>query len=146
MKTQRYCAYCGAGFVIQDNHQANKQYCCLNCRRKAQAERTKQRPDSRLKLSFITQQVLRNYGRKCAICGWFADVDETRYPSRGNEVHHIKPVSKGGENKYTNMILLCPNCHRLAHLGVIKSMTLRHRRQYGILSRQEFVRIYESGN
>ena len=31
------------------------------------------------------------------------------------EKHHIIPVSRGGLNKDSNMILLCVNCHGLAH-------------------------------
>lgn len=31
------------------------------------------------------------------------------------EVHHIKPLSHGGEDTVTNAIALCPNCHRYAH-------------------------------
>ncbi len=31
------------------------------------------------------------------------------------DVHHIKPVSDGGSAKDTNLIVLCPTCHRIAH-------------------------------
>lgn len=39
------------------------------------------------------------------------------------EVHHIKPLSKGGEDSVKNTIALCPNCHRNMHhgLGAVKS-------------------------
>ena len=34
------------------------------------------------------------------------------------EVHHIIPLSKGGEGTVENAIALCPNCNRRAHFGV----------------------------
>ena len=35
------------------------------------------------------------------------------------EVHHIIPLSKGGEDSLENTLALCPNCHRELHYGVI---------------------------
>ena len=32
--------------------------------------------------------------------------------SIGN-IAHIEPYAKGGNNKFDNLILLCPNCHTL---------------------------------
>jgi len=33
------------------------------------------------------------------------------------EVHHVDPLSNGGEDTIDNAIALCPNCHREAHYG-----------------------------
>lgn len=33
------------------------------------------------------------------------------------EVHHIDPLSEGGDDSVENAIALCPNCHRQAHYG-----------------------------
>lgn len=33
------------------------------------------------------------------------------------EVHHIIPLSQGGEDSLDNTIALCPNCHRKRHFG-----------------------------
>lgn len=33
------------------------------------------------------------------------------------EVHHIIPVAKGGKDNLSNVIALCPNCHRAMHFG-----------------------------
>ena len=35
--------------------------------------------------------------------------------SRMMHMHHVKPVSKGGTNIGSNVALLCPNCHAIAH-------------------------------
>ncbi|HCE2690165.1 HNH endonuclease [Vibrio parahaemolyticus] len=34
------------------------------------------------------------------------------------EVHHIIPLSEGGDDLLENTIALCPNCHRDAHFGL----------------------------
>ena len=58
-------------------------------------------------------------GVRCKVCGF--DFEAT-YGSRGEgfiEVHHLKPVSSLGEstevNPQTDMVLVCPNCHRMIH-------------------------------
>lgn len=33
------------------------------------------------------------------------------------EVHHMVPLSAGGEDVLSNVIALCPNCHRKQHFG-----------------------------
>ena len=33
------------------------------------------------------------------------------------EVHHIQPLSEGGSDSFDNVCALCPNCHKLLHLG-----------------------------
>lgn len=50
--------------------------------------------------------VIRHYGNRCERCGW----DKARC-----DAHHRKLKSKGGLHTIANGIVLCPNCHRLAH-------------------------------
>lgn len=33
------------------------------------------------------------------------------------EVHHVTPLSGGGEDRLENVMALCPNCHREVHFG-----------------------------
>lgn len=55
--------------------------------------------------------------------------------------HHIVEFAEGGEHSIENLILLCPNCHRQVHEGVIpidellkrKSTHLRGDRHQGLL-------------
>jgi len=44
---------------------------------------------------------------QCEVCGF--DITEIL------EVHHRVAVSCGGGNDDENLVVLCPNCHRLAH-------------------------------
>lgn len=41
------------------------------------------------------------------------------------EVHHIEPRSEGGPNEPSNLIVLCPTCHRKADNGGISRTKLR---------------------
>jgi hypothetical protein len=44
----------------------------------------------------------------CAHCGYVLTRPITR-------LHHIVPVSQGGTNDGDNLLLLCANCHAIAH-------------------------------
>lgn len=58
----------------------------------------------------VIQRAKKIRGDKCEICGWDkATVDG----------HHILPTHKGGKNVLQNIILLCPNDHRLVEKGII---------------------------
>lgn len=46
------------------------------------------------------------YGDHCELCGWCECTCD---------VHHRKPLARGGRNTIENAIVLCPNCHRIAH-------------------------------
>lgn len=56
--------------------------------------------------------------RHCEYCG--EEVDQP-------DVHHIKPRSEGGPNIPSNLIVLCPNCHRKADNGLISQSKLKYR-------------------
>ena len=65
------------------------------------------------------------YDFRCQICGevilkkgWVPGmdrVDSWRFLS--SDVHHILPLSDGGPDLKSNMICLCPTCHRKFHSG-----------------------------
>jgi len=50
-------------------------------------------------------------GNKCEVCG---KVD------RKLQMHHIVPLSKGGSNSVTNILIVCEQCHKGIHEGRIK--------------------------
>lgn len=58
------------------------------------------------------------HGHRCAVCGL---QPETLYGEAGSiiEVHHLEPVSNLAEPRpydpATDLVPLCPNCHRAAH-------------------------------
>jgi hypothetical protein len=53
----------------------------------------------------------KKYNHTCQICGWNKTVCD---------IHHKVPLVKGGKNTEENLILVCPNCHRLIHKKILK--------------------------
>ena len=68
--------------------------------------------------SDVVVATLRRANGYCEKCGCKAPFirksDNTPYL----EVHHIVPLSEGGDDNLENTIALCPNCHRELHLGI----------------------------
>jgi 5-methylcytosine-specific restriction endonuclease McrA len=54
---------------------------------------------------------------KCEECGRPSPFLRRNDGSPYLEVHHIKPLSEAGEDTITNVLAMCPNCHRKAHFG-----------------------------
>ena len=51
-------------------------------------------------------KIVRRAGVGCAICGWNESTCD---------IHHIVPRKEGGTNDNSNLIIICPNCHRKIH-------------------------------
>lgn len=60
------------------------------------------------------------YGDKCMICGWM---------EAPCDAHHIVPARSGGTHALSNLIVLCPNHHRLADLEKIPRNVLQRKRR-----------------
>jgi 5-methylcytosine-specific restriction enzyme A len=52
------------------------------------------------------------YDGRCQICEW---APRARYGTDVCEAHHVRWLSRGGEDALTNMVLICPNHHRAIH-------------------------------
>jgi len=89
--------------------------------------------------SAISSRFKKIYGSRtswrCEVCGWAPPRYGTDY-YKVMEVHHAMPKNAGGKDEPGNLILLCPNCHRIAHR--ITSSLLRIDRD-AILTRQQVV-------
>ena len=122
MKT---CKECGRPFDPTGNRQ---EYCSKKCQREHERkkERVTEYITSRNKraISYKANMMI-VYQCKCAICGWQASpiIKKNRKGNydlqKGCEIHHIVPVSKGGTDGWDNLIMLCPNHHKMADLGII---------------------------
>ena len=113
------CEGCGNTFITRSSV---KRFCSNLCREKSWNART-----GRTSSSNKNRRYRELKGNKCQLCGWdkaFCDV------------HHIVPKSEGGLNKESNLIILCPNCHRLCHEGIIevKEPYISKGDQYGLVS------------
>ena len=85
------------------------------------------------------KEAIRIHGCSCAVCGF--DFAKT-YGDLGKgfiEVHHVVPLYSLQEetvpNPATDMVCLCPNCHRMIH-----------RKKDGIMTVEELKRVVESRN
>jgi len=56
----------------------------------------------------IRKRIMKRDGHKCYYCD---STDEL-------EVHHLRPLSMGGNNEDYNLLTLCWECHRLEHQGI----------------------------
>lgn len=46
------------------------------------------------------------------------------------QLHHIKSICNGGDNSIDNVIILCPNCHKMVHAGQITTKELKTLKQF----------------
>jgi transcriptional regulator NrdR family protein len=58
--------------------------------------------------------IRRRDGNKCQKCGEEEDL----------HVHHIEPISEGGDNDNLNLITVCADCHRAIHHKNVNSPTV----------------------
>ena len=52
------------------------------------------------------------YAGECQICGW---APRTHYGAEICEAHHVRWLSRGGDDTLSNLVLICPNHHRAIH-------------------------------
>jgi len=64
----------------------------------------------------VVSWVLHRADGRCECCGQPAPfIAKSGAPFL--EVHHVQPLSDGGEDTPANTAAICPNCHREAHYG-----------------------------
>jgi predicted restriction endonuclease len=52
------------------------------------------------------------YDGECQICGW---APRRSYDVELCEAHHVRWLSRGGNDDLSNLVLVCPNHHRAIH-------------------------------
>jgi len=70
------------------------------------------------------------FANQCVICGWHEATCD---------IHHIVPIPKGSKcvDILEKVILLCPNCHRLATVGKFTPEYLFAKRAAAITASRE---------
>ena len=139
------CVICGA--EITGKYSNNRKYCSEACIRKHEATKYQDRITKRAKnINKVAHSVYRAYNSSCAICGWRATDEliiskgKIQY-AHGNEIHHITPIAEGGKETADNIILLCPNHHKQADLGILSREELRKHTKTIDLSEEEIDQI-----
>lgn len=116
----RDCLVCGESFAFKPKRINSARYCSRRCQLvggilpdyRGEANPNYRHGQSR---SAVYQLMKRWAEKKCAICGWDISVD----------IHHIVPIREGGKNTDDNLILLCPNHHRMADMGLLSREEMR---------------------
>lgn len=129
--SEKTCVVCGK--PIPENRTSNNvKYCSAKCGRQAEKEKRIGYITERSKRYNVNKKMIHKlYGYKCAICGWqispdlITDTKGHYQHSHGNEMHHIIPVAEGGTEEIENIILLCPNHHKMADKGVLSREDLK---------------------
>lgn len=103
------CYHCGVDFKTSSKE---AKYCSKNCKQK---NYRKQQVNS----EFGTKALQNTIGHlPCEIpdCGW---KEATR------DIHHIVNVADGSKNTLDNVIVVCPNHHRMFHHNLISKETVK---------------------
>ena len=144
----KQCKICGSP-IPNTRKSNNTKYCSPKCAREAEAKNNIERISYRAKrANAINHAVYKAYNYKCAICQWQAtdeliSVNGKIQYAHGNEVHHIEPLRKGGGDVSGNLILLCPNHHKQADLGILDTETLKKHTKDILLTAEEKQKIIE---
>ena len=100
------CEKCGKSFKSQKIRNGRHIY-CNDCKHKVIHYKDINSLTSIKDLSKRTiTKILLRANKGCSICGWNESTCD---------IHHIIPKSKGGNNENNNLIIVCPNCHRIIH-------------------------------
>lgn len=100
------CEKCGKNFK-QIKIRSGRKIHCDNCKRKVIHYKDINKLDSILQLAKNTVfKILKRANIKCQRCGW----------NEGTlDIHHINGKKEKDKNRLENLVILCPNCHRLCH-------------------------------
>jgi hypothetical protein len=62
--------------------------------------------------SLLAESLKSIYDHRCQVCGMNFKI---KYEEPFSETHHIEPLSQGGLDISKNIIVICPNHHRIIH-------------------------------
>lgn len=121
------CQNCGDVFYVKPHRVDKAKFCSKSCAwanrfnmplaKSTRNTNGANNPNFKNTNNHVTarQTAIKYFGHKCMICGWNIVVD----------VHHISPRRHGGKNTLDNLIVLCPNHHRMADLRLIEVSELK---------------------
>lgn len=113
LKQSKNCEICGKSFEYYPSARKAARFCSLRCSRIGHSRDLSGRriaPYGKGVKAMRYRLTLLMGGDKCFVCGW----DQT-----SNDVCHLIPVKEGGKEEIENMILLCPNHHRIFDRGLL---------------------------
>lgn len=109
---EKNCENCGKAFTTQGLKKSRRRFCSSKCGARIQWKGTNPSPSSIMDLSSRTiSKILKRLGKGCSRCGW---------NEASCDIHHIRGKKIENPDSHSNLTLICPNCHRLAHSGMIR--------------------------
>lgn len=112
-KTLQYkqvCKHCGQEFMSASKA---AKYCSDSCKQKNYRARQKSLSENGVSIKSY-YKIFENV--PCELCSW----DKTT-----RDLHHIIEVANGGTNELSNLLSVCPNCHRMIHNNLISEDDIR---------------------
>lgn len=112
------CAHCGAELRLYPSQVHDYNFCNRFCQGQHNSSLFSGANNARWKggnRQYFQAQARIRDNHRCVVCGFDLATD----------VHHITPLSEGGTDDFSNLLTVCPNHHRLAHLGIINLEHLR---------------------
>jgi len=101
------CEKCNKEFTLDHKIKKGQHIYCENCKRKVIRIKDINSLTSIKDLSKRTiTKILDRSHKGCSICGWNESTCD---------LHHIIPKFLGGNDENSNLIIVCPNCHRIIH-------------------------------
>lgn len=99
------CEKCNNIFFKRDKIKEGRKIHCNNCKRQVRHSN-----DNFINIKELSKRtinkIIKRLKVKCVICGW----------NKANcDIHHIVPRKEGGNNDNSNLVFVCPNCHRMIH-------------------------------
>lgn len=117
------CEYCGKTYKRKVSRLRTSRFCSREC---VSAYRSREWHDEKnpnfrhgMNQTSAKRIALAFYEPRCAICGWDTIID----------IHHIIKKARGGTNDVANLIVLCPNHHKMAERGMISKEQLHDAQQ-----------------
>jgi predicted restriction endonuclease len=87
----------------------------------------------------IIEDVKRIYDNRCQICGFTFKEKNGEFYSEG---HHLIPLSEGGTQERDNIVILCPNHHRMIHYADVEIDDLKHEKREVKINGDTHVIVY----
>lgn len=106
------CTHCGSPLEMFPSQVHERNFCNRYCQGKWRGDAYTGPAGTNWrggKGKYFTLQTRIRDGYACVVCGFHLVTD----------VHHITPLAAGGLNAFSNLVTVCPNHHRLAHVGLI---------------------------
>lgn len=117
-RARKNCLICGTEFSYYASVRQRAQFCSNVCRQRGQRDKML---GKRYVTTYVNSASFRSVARgqlpkNCALCGW----------SEGTcDVCHIVARKNGGRDEMDNVVILCPNHHRMFDSGKIAVEEIR---------------------